>query len=181
MPALTNNQHEIFALAVSRGLTYAQAYKEAGYNVENDISAKSAGSRLANRKAVVTRIAELKERKAVVIANTTGLSKTWVIDNLRAVANRCMQAEPVVDHEGHPTGEYTFNASGANRALELIGKELGMFVERKDMRITSITELSREQLMGFLSQLDAAHTQQMQDITPGKAIASPPEGDTLPN
>src|ERR1035437_5869658 len=41
-----------------------------------------------------------------------------------------MQAEEVVDKKGKPTGKYTFNATGANRALELLGKKLGMFVDR---------------------------------------------------
>ena len=33
-----------------------------------------------------------------------------------------MQQVPVLDKEGNPTGEYRFNAAGALRALELIGK-----------------------------------------------------------
>jgi hypothetical protein len=38
----------------------------------------------------------------------------------------------VRDAKGNPTGEYRYDGSVANRALELIGKELGMFVERKE-------------------------------------------------
>jgi hypothetical protein len=41
-------------------------------------------------------------------------------------------AEPVLDREGNPTGEYTSQASSAIRALELIGKELGMFTGRRE-------------------------------------------------
>ena len=41
-----------------------------------------------------------------------------------------MQAVPVTDREGNETGEYTYQGSVANRALELVGKELGMFHER---------------------------------------------------
>lgn len=57
------------------------------------------------------------------------LDEKWVLDRLRCVAERCMQAEPVL-REGEPTGEYRFDSSGANRALELIGKHFAMFTEK---------------------------------------------------
>jgi phage terminase small subunit len=46
---------------------------------------------------------------------------------------RAMQAAPVLDAKGNPTGEYRYNGGVANRALELIGKENGMFVDRKEV------------------------------------------------
>ena len=56
-----------------------------------------------------------------------------------AVVERCLQAEAVVDRKGEPViietpeGElaaaYTFQAMGAIRALELLGKHLQMFNE----------------------------------------------------
>ena len=39
---------------------------------------------------------------------------------------------PVLDRQGKPTGEYTFQGNLANKALELLGKELGMFGKRGD-------------------------------------------------
>jgi phage terminase small subunit len=63
----------------------------------------------------------------------TQLEQDWIIERLMAVVERSMQAEPVRDHEGNETGEYTFQASGANRGLELLGKHLGMFVERHEV------------------------------------------------
>ncbi len=33
-----------------------------------------------------------------------------------------MQHKPVLDKDGNPIGEYRFDAVGANRALDLIGK-----------------------------------------------------------
>jgi len=49
--------------------------------------------------------------------------------------SRCMQANPVLDKYGEETGEFIYNPNGANKALELIGKHLGMWdkkVETKD-------------------------------------------------
>ena len=41
-----------------------------------------------------------------------------------------MQVRPVLDNRGQSTGEYRWDGHVANRALELIGKHLGMFTER---------------------------------------------------
>ena len=46
-----------------------------------------------------------------------------------------MQARPVIDRAGNPTGSYVYNGAAANRALELLGKELGMFIERRENKI----------------------------------------------
>ena len=72
----------------------------------------------------------------------TGIDQDWVLNNLRSITERCMQVEPVTDSKGDPVlvenaaggivPAFTFNSMGANRALELIGKHLGMFVERKE-------------------------------------------------
>ena len=72
----------------------------------------------------------------------TGIDQDWVLNNLRSITERCMQVEPVTDSKGDPVlvenaaggivPAFTFNSTGANRALELIGKHLGMFVERKE-------------------------------------------------
>ena len=65
-------------------------------------------------------------------AESCELSAQWVLSNLKDVVTRCMQAEPVLDSKGFPTGEYKFNSMGANKALELIGKHLGLFKEMSD-------------------------------------------------
>ena len=46
---------------------------------------------------------------------------------------RAMEAIPVLDAAGNPTGKYAYNGNVANRALELLGKEQGMFVDRKEI------------------------------------------------
>lgn len=60
-------------------------------------------------------------------AKAAGISREWVLRSLKSVAERCMTAEPVLDKQGEPTGEYKFDASGANRSLELLGKHLKLF------------------------------------------------------
>jgi len=46
-----------------------------------------------------------------------------------------MQLKPVLDSKGNETGQYAYAGGVANRALELIGRELGMFIERSEHQI----------------------------------------------
>ena len=64
-------------------------------------------------------------------------TKTYVQMNLRVVAERCMQVEPVLDAKGQPTGDYKFDASGANMALKLLGQTIGMFKEESRIKIVA--------------------------------------------
>ena len=64
-------------------------------------------------------------------------TKTYVQMNLRVVAERCMQVEPVMDAKGQPTGDYKFDASGANTALKLLGQTIGMFKEESRIKIVA--------------------------------------------
>lgn len=57
-----------------------------------------------------------------------------------------MAAEPVKDAEGNPVGEYKANLQAANKALELIGKEAGMFIDRKEIRTGELDGLGHDEL-----------------------------------
>jgi phage terminase small subunit len=69
----------------------------------------------------------VEELQAAAAAKTV-LSRQWVIERLVENVERAMQAVPVLDHEGEATGEYSYQGNVANKALELLGKEIGMFV-----------------------------------------------------
>lgn len=59
----------------------------------------------------------------------------FVQQNLKIVAERCMQVEPVFDAKGQPTGVYKFDSSGATTALKLLGQTIGMFKEESRIKI----------------------------------------------
>jgi len=63
-------------------------------------------------------------------AKRNQLSADWVIRKLRENVERCMQLEPVTDKSGNPTGWFKWEPAAANKALELIGKHIGMFLDR---------------------------------------------------
>ena len=73
---------------------------------------------------------ETKRRKLEI---KTEMSAQYVLQNLKDVAERCMSAQPVVNMAGKPVLDengnpvYRFDSAGANKALELIGKHLGVF------------------------------------------------------
>lgn len=143
MAALENARHEKFCLERVAGKTIDEAYVAAGYK-------KNPGNagRLNNNEHIQARITELQSKAA----EKAGLSKEWVIDRLMEVAERCMQAEAVRDHEGEPTGEYKFDASGANRALELLGKEQGMFKQQIESKVTVTHEDEIDAVQAALQQ-----------------------------
>jgi hypothetical protein len=64
------------------------------------------------------------------VAERVGVSAEKVLDGLLTVAGRCLQAERVVGADGSELGVYKFEAAGANRALELLGKHLHLFDDR---------------------------------------------------
>lgn len=128
MPALKNQRHERFAQALASGMDADHAYQEAGYTAN-----RGNASRLKATENVQARIKELQERAAANVVVT----REWVLNRLVENVNRAMQAEPVLLSDGEPTGEYRYDGSVANRALELLGKEIGMFVERAEVDQTT--------------------------------------------
>lgn len=143
MAALKNARHEHFAHLVAKGTSARQAYIAAGYS-EN--GADQSSSKLLKKTEVAARVAEIRETIMSRAIEKTGIDKAWVLDQLVEVVKMAKQAEPVTDHEGNPTGEYKQNLAAANRALELIGKELEMFVDRKEIRTGPLDQLPRDDL-----------------------------------
>jgi hypothetical protein len=105
MPVLPNARHEAFAQAVAKGKSATEAYTSAGYKGD-----RGAASRLSANINVQRRVTELQAMTAEKVA----IDQAWVMSKLVDVANQ------------------NDNLNAKNKALELIGKELGMFVERSE-------------------------------------------------
>jgi phage terminase small subunit len=134
---LKNAKHEHFAQLVSNGESAPRAYVLAGYS-EN--GAEQGSSRLLKNVDVCSRVAHLRKFKekaheATVIkaVEASGLTKEWIIEQLMDNVAMAKAAEPVIDNEGNPIGEYKTNLAAANKSLELLGKEIGMFIDRKEV------------------------------------------------
>jgi len=97
-----------------------QAAIRCGYSAK---TAEQQASRLLKDPEIVKALKLARDE----LVERTKISQDWVLNKLKEVAERCMQAEPITDKEGNPLGQYKFDSSGANRSLELIGKCIGMF------------------------------------------------------
>jgi len=106
-------------------LNATRAYERAGYKARGG-AARVCAHRLLADPDVAAAIAEAMRERSERVQVTADS----VVQRLDEVANRCLQAVPMVQ-SGLPTGEYRFDSAGANRALELLGKHLGMFAERR--------------------------------------------------
>lgn len=143
MPILKDARRERFAQLVAAGSTAIDAYRNSGYNSETPGGLSTSSGRLARTPIVKARIEELRaiHEKAVVKATEKAVEKTaakdiekvrltkqWVLDKLVKNAQLAMREEEHVEGKGPSK----YDGSVANRALELLGKELGMFVDRKE-------------------------------------------------
>ena len=152
MPPLENPQHEAFVQELVKGASQRDAYRAAGYQTKSDAGADASASRLLSNAKVAARMAELQQKVEAKTIEKTAVTKAWVIAKLVENVERALQAEPVLDSEGNPTGEYKYNGNVANRALELLGKEQGMFIDRKEVgKPGDFTEKSEEELDEFIA------------------------------
>ena len=102
-----------------------------GYKKSN---AASQATRLLKKAEVSARVRELQREMAERLA----LSQDFVVTQLIETYNQCKEATPVMRYnydtgEMEETGMYQFDGKNALKALELLGKHLGMFdKQRKD-------------------------------------------------
>jgi hypothetical protein len=127
VPALKNLRHEQFAQLVATGKSVTESYISAGFSPNG---AKVSAYRLLRLAPVKARVDELSVCVSQSAVTRAAVDREWVLSNLKENVERSMRHEPVHDSRGVPTGEFRYEGGVANRALELIGKELGMFGER---------------------------------------------------
>ena len=121
---------ERFCLEYVCDYNQTQAAIRAGYA---ESTAAKRGCELMKEPEVVAYIRQLQKEQAERLM----LTSDRVLIELMDVYQKCMQAVPVEtwnysEHRMEPTGEYQFDSKGATKALEMIGKHLGMFEKRED-------------------------------------------------
>lgn len=126
-------QQENFTQLLAAGKTQVDAYHEA-YPVSQAWKIDGVyveASKLASNPKVIRRLAALRERIDFAIEQRAVVDRNWVLQQLVENVNMAKQAVPVLDREGNAYAAKV-ELSAANRALELLGKELGMFVDRQE-------------------------------------------------
>jgi len=131
---MLNNKQKRFCQEYVVDLNGTQAAIRAGY------SKKTANVKASQLLAIVNiqqEISKLQQK----ISEKTSINAEWVLNNFKEISERCMQKTPVmkynrtekcmeqvVDENGE--GVWQFDANGANRANELLGRHLGMFNDK---------------------------------------------------
>jgi hypothetical protein len=114
------------------------AHSSAGASVKAKRARRTDGATRDQPEARID-LAGARETKALTATEKTQrrkvfsqqVTRAWVIERLAENVDRAMQIEEI-KLRGVPTGEFRYEGSVANRALELIGKELGLFVDRSE-------------------------------------------------
>ena len=105
------------------------AARRAGYSPKTAFRAGQENMQKPAIQAVIQKAIEERTRR-------TGIGADYVLTRIKTVAERCMQAEPVMirDDDGKmvKSGEYRFVSSGANKALENLGRHLKLFTDKID-------------------------------------------------
>jgi len=139
---------EAYCRARASGMAVAEALKTIG----NKVSLNTA-HQWDKKPEIAGRIAELSAMATKNAIINTGLDREWVIGRLMQVAERCMQSEPVLDKKGNPTGEYKFDAAGANQALKMLGDTMGLFRQAEKKMEDDFSNLSDDDLTRIASEL----------------------------
>lgn len=114
-------------------LNATKAYMRA-YEVQNEESARRLGSKLLTNVDISMRIEERRKE----LSKKTQLTQEWVLQKLEECVKKSMQEEEIQkwDYENKcmtGTGEYIYDSKGATKALELIGKHLGMYKDKLEL------------------------------------------------
>ena len=123
-------------------LNATAAAKRAGYS---ERTAYAQGQRLLKNVEIAVAIQKAQEARS----ERTRIDQDWVIERLVGVYEASMEARPVCDKNGEEKG-FTFNPTAANRALELIGKHKGMFIDRKLIGLRRIEDMTEDELVALL-------------------------------
>lgn len=73
-------------------------------------------------------------------------SEDWILQLLENNIARAMQIAPVVDKQGRPTGMYVYNGGVVNKAVELIARMKGYLIDRKQIDVRQLSDLSDTEL-----------------------------------
>jgi hypothetical protein len=157
--ALAENRLEIIEDAkLKLKLHYTKSFNVVAWNkkisiVRNEImQARAAANRQEAAEEQATRAEAIPASK---------MDREYILNRLQQIVERCMQGEPVLDRQGNPTGQYTFQAMSALRALELGGKEIGMFVDRSKVEMSVKDALERgstEEIASMLEDMEKRRT-----------------------
>ncbi len=145
MAELKNIRHELFCRGLFTGKTADQAYQNAGYK-----PSRAHASRLAAKGNIRQRVSELHQS----VAQAATVDRAWVLQQMRDLYEKTTAA---------PADGPTWSPATAKGLLDMFGKEMGMFVDRKIIGIKRLEDMGDDELRQIAGQeideLDAQVTE----------------------
>lgn len=118
-----NDQQKVFVNAVmdyaTSPATVRIAAEKAGYEYDY-------ARHLVTKDHIQDALNELREQ----LEKSIFYSRAHLMRDLLSVKERSLQQVQVKDSQGAPTGEYKFDSSGANSALDKLGKMMGAYTNK---------------------------------------------------
>lgn len=117
-----------------------QAAIRAGYS---DKTAYRQGADMLQKPSVRAAISEACVKRA----ERVNVTADYVLSNLVEIVERSMQRAPVLNMKGKQVYDedgnalWRFDAKSANKALELLGKHLGLYIEKTENEISGGVEI----------------------------------------
>jgi phage terminase small subunit len=162
MAELKNTRHELFCRGLVAGKTADQAYQDAGYK-----ASRAHASRLAAKGNIRQRVSELHQS----VAQAATVDRAWVLQQMRDLYEKTTAA---------PADGPTWSPATAKGVLELVGKEMGMFVDRKIIGIKRLEDMGDDELRQIagevLEELDAQVSVDGEVRAVEAELLSPPGG-----
>lgn len=129
----SDTRRDLFVAEYKLSHNATEAAQKAGYSAH---SAYSQGQRLLKNAEIQRRIAEADDQRLKRLE----LDADYVLRGIRETIERCRQIEPVLDRkgqqvyceteDGQEVPAFTFNALGALKGYELLGKHLKLFTDK---------------------------------------------------
>ena len=112
-------KQEAFCREYLIDLNATQAAIRAGYS---EHTAKDIGCQNLAKLNIAEKIAQLKAERSKRVQ----IDADWVLTASKDLYDKCMEAEPLTDQNGEEVGFAKFNAAGAAKAIELVGKHVNV-------------------------------------------------------
>lgn len=149
-------QRKFIDIYLSNGNNGKDAALKSGYSKR---TAASIASKLLHREGIVkTEIARVKAKAAA----KSEITAVWILNSLKEIADACKA--PNIEAVRMPDGEVKImnrgvvDSAGANRSLELLGKNQRLWLDSLEVvRRTEFADLSDEELLGLIKQSAKQH------------------------
>lgn len=139
MPALKNPRHEMFVFAVFQGQSARKAYQDNVGAVSDNVADASA-SRLLKTVKVAARLKELQDQMAERVMAKIVITKAYLEEKVHNLAGKAEDAGQL---------------GVAKACYELLGRDRGVFTERKNLTVRRLADLSEEELEEVLAESNA--------------------------